>query len=193
MLDICWFLLAPPGSAGHSPLNVCMFKMPLFSAWRRGVSEVPTFKTHLQGFATSKGRCHPHRHIHAVQPWLTDTPAWGGSCLLYTCPSFFFCQHRRVPYSRTQRQHALSFMARWKEWECCHSFSTSCFRVFPITPFFFFSKSSPLVRSHLIKASHSHQAPTLPHKLLGMPNLSLMSSTGAGFSITFLQIRARST
>lgn len=54
-------------------------------------------------------------------------------------------------------------------------------------------QSSPLVKRPLIKASHSHQAPTLPHKLLGMPNLSLLSSAGAGFSITLSQIRARST
>lgn len=43
--------------------------------------------------------------------------------------------------------------------------------LFPCT---LFSVPLPPVERRLIKASHSHQAPTLPHKLFGMSNLSLM-------------------
>lgn len=104
-----------------------MFKMPWFGAWRRGVSEVLTFETHLQGLATSKAPLSPKQTLACCAALVNWHPCLGLELSpLYTSPSFSDTHalthtHMRMFYNHTHR-YTLSFTLIWNEWECGSSF-----------------------------------------------------------------------
>lgn len=77
-------LVSPRAERPNLPLNVCMFKMLGFRAWRGGVGEILTFINTPAGLSSlQRPPPHPNRHSHAGQLQMTDTLAWGWSRLLY--------------------------------------------------------------------------------------------------------------